>query len=88
METTFEIQNLKCGGCANTIQKNIKQIEGVDATSIDVENNTVSITHSDEATAALAKNTLAKIGYPVLGDSNSVITQAKSFVSCAIGKMS
>jgi hypothetical protein len=34
------------------------------------------------------KNKLSTMGYPEVGDSNTIIHKAKSFVSCATGKMS
>lgn len=88
MKTTFEIQNLKCGGCANTIRKNLMQIEGVANIEIDVEESVVQFETAAETQANQVQEVLLKIGYPVVGASNSVFTQAKSFVSCAVGKMS
>jgi len=88
MKKSFEIQNLKCGGCANTIRKNVAQIEGIQQIEIDVEQHLVQFEAVDEAQANQVKEVLLKIGYPVVGSSNSVLTQAKSFVSCAVGKMS
>jgi copper chaperone len=88
MKTSFEIQNLKCGGCANTIRKNLTQIAGVENIEIDVEQNAVHFETASEQLINKVQDTLHKIGYPVVGAANSVLTQAKSFVSCAVGKMS
>ncbi len=32
--------------------------------------------------------TLRKLGYPEVGDSNSLINKATSYISCAVGKIS
>ena len=37
METTLYIQNLKCGGCANTITKNLTTLEGIQNITVNVE---------------------------------------------------
>ena len=42
MKTTLYIQNLKCGGCANTITKNVSSIDAVTEVSVNVEENSVS----------------------------------------------
>ncbi|MBE9489769.1 MAG: heavy metal transporter, partial [Bacteroidetes bacterium] len=34
------------------------------------------------------KNKLAAIGYPEEGENNTMVSKAKSFVSCATGRMS
>jgi copper chaperone len=87
MNYTLEIQNLKCGGCVNTVTKELSKIDGI--TDIKVNDETSVVKFSSEVTEALdlVKSKLASIGYPVVGDDNSIIDKAKSYVSCAIGKM-
>lgn len=87
MKTILEIQNLKCGGCANTISKKVSIIKDVTALEINNENNTVSFNYENESTINEVKELLNNIGYPVVGDKNALTTKAKSFVSCAIGRM-
>ena len=86
--TTIEILNLKCGGCANTIKKGLLAVEGVNEVTIDVESSVVSIDSSESSVLELVKKKLSSMGYPEVGDSNTVLHKAKSFVSCATGKMS
>ena len=86
--TVLEILNLKCGGCANTIKKGILSIDGVNEVNVDVETSKVSINTTDEALINQVKEKLSKMGYPEVGDTNTVLHKAKSFVSCATGKMS
>ncbi|CAH8289239.1 copper chaperone CopZ [Mariniflexile fucanivorans] len=87
MNTTFEIQNLKCHGCANTITTKLSALKGIDEVVVNNENNTVSFNYEDEETISTAKDLLHNIGYPTVGEKNALTTKAKSFVSCAIGRM-
>jgi len=87
MMTTIEILNLKCGGCANTIKKGIISVEGVSEVSVDIEASKVTVNADSEAIILSVKEKLAKMGYPEMGDANTVLHKAKSFVSCATGRM-
>lgn len=85
--TTIEIQNLKCHGCANTITKAINKIEGVTDFSIDVDESKISFNSNDSELIKKVKTKLSKLGYPEVDASNSTIQKAKSYVSCAIGRI-
>ena len=82
----IKIENLKCGGCAATIKKGLLSIENVDEVVVDVENDTVSIS-SKNVLIDLIKEKLSKLGYPEVGDKNTLVHKAKSFVSCAVGRI-
>ncbi|MCF6307912.1 MAG: heavy-metal-associated domain-containing protein [Flavobacteriaceae bacterium] len=88
MNTTIVVQNLKCGGCANTITTKISTLENVSNVMVDVATSSVSFDTNSEEDIATVKNKLTAIGYPAEGENNNVISKAKSFVSCATGKMS
>ena len=87
MKTTVEIQNLKCNGCASTINNKLSTIENINTISVDVENSSVSFEYDTEDTLEIVKKELHKLGYPLVGEDNKLQTKAKSYVSCAIGKM-
>lgn len=87
MKTTLEIQNLKCGGCANTIVTKLSDIASINEVQVDNDTNTVSFSYEDKNNLAEVTQLLNKLGYPVVGDKNVLTTKAKSFVSCAIGRM-
>ncbi len=87
MKHVIEIQNLKCQGCAKTIENNLNTIEGLVLIEVDVEKSSVILQINTENSLPLIKNKLREIGYPPVGMKNTVITKAKSFVSCATGKM-
>lgn len=87
MKTTLEIQNLKCGGCANTIVTKLSELENISAVTVNNSNYTVTFSYTNEEQLKTAKNLLTKLGYPEVGEKNALTTKAKSFVSCAIGRM-
>lgn len=88
MEATIYVQNLKCGGCANTITKNVSAIENITNIKVNVEESSITFNYDTEAKLAEVKNKLQSLGYPEDGEANSLGSKAKSYVSCAIGKMS
>lgn len=88
MKTTLKIQNLKCGGCANTIITKVSNIDQITDVNVNIEESTVTFTTTSEEDIENVKNKLSDLGYPIEGDNNSVISKAKSYVSCATGKMS
>lgn len=87
MQTIIKIQNLKCGGCAATILKNLKSQNNIQEVLVDVENSEVKIFYDNPEALTEAKNILSKLGYPELGSQNSLFTKSKSYLSCAVGKL-
>jgi len=82
------IENLKCHGCAATIKKGLLKFEEVEQVEVDVENSTVAIIfNGNESRIENYRAKLARLGYPENGQ-NSGFSVAKSYVSCAIGRMS
>jgi copper chaperone CopZ len=92
MLETFEVANIRCGGCANTITKALNEA-GFTEVSVDLscEPRKVTAEIADEAQTALFKAILRSLGYPLTTDERGfgedTILKAKSFVSCAIGKI-
>ncbi|WP_456378570.1 heavy-metal-associated domain-containing protein [Lutibacter sp.] len=84
---TIEILNLKCAGCANTVKKGVITVEGVNEVHVEVEASKVTIDSEDEFVLTLVKKKLASMGYPEVGDDNTIVHKAKSFVSCATGRI-
>ncbi|MEA3498477.1 MAG: heavy-metal-associated domain-containing protein [Campylobacterota bacterium] len=90
MKQIFEVQNVKCGGCANTLKKALKEEYG--DVEVDLEKTPREITiYSNNIDLEVLKLKLRTLGYPLVDDELSTFqtinTKAKSFVSCAIGKM-
>lgn len=86
MTLNIQIKNLKCGGCAATIKKGLLGLESISDVEVDVENSIVSITSAGENLETV-KEKLSKLGYPEVGDKNTIVHKAKSFVSCAVGRI-
>jgi len=86
MKKQIIVQNLKCGGCASTITKGVDSIEGISEVVVDVDSSTVSF-ETELDSLEIVHEKLAQMGYPADGDSNSIGQKAKSFVSCAVGRM-
>ena len=88
MKFDFKVQNLKCGGCANSINKKLSSLSGVNSVEVNAETAEVSIDTSNENAETSLKDALLNLGYPVVGDKNAFGSKAKSFISCATGRMS
>ena len=87
MKTTVQIQNLKCHGCASTITNKLSELENIKEVTVDVENDSVSFEYDSEDNLETVRKELHKLGYPLVGEDNKFPTKAKSYVSCAIGRM-
>ena len=88
MKTKVIVQNLKCGGCAKTITKKLSDLDNITDINVDVDESSVSFNYNDDLDLHFVIETLKENGYPIEGDDNSIGTKAKSYMSCAIGKMS
>ncbi|WP_431126464.1 heavy-metal-associated domain-containing protein [Flagellimonas flava] len=86
MKIEFQVQNLKCGGCANTIVSKLESMEDVEEVQVNPESGMVKVSYGSEPTAVALREKLRTLGYPVLEDDNGVLLKAKSYVSCAIGR--
>ncbi|MCW5520087.1 heavy-metal-associated domain-containing protein [Aureitalea sp. L0-47] len=87
MKTTQYVQNLKCGGCANTIRKNLELLPGISEVIVNDEDSSVTFDFENQEAYETAHHKLIALGYPLAEDANSFMTKAKSFVSCAAGRM-
>lgn len=87
MKTTLHIQNLKCTGCEHSIIKRLSGLDGIDEVFVNIENSTVLFAYQLEAQIDNVHMELAKLGYPVVGEKNTLGAKTKSYVSCAVGKL-
>ena len=87
MKTKIEILNLKCGGCANSIKKGLLTVDGVQDAQVNLETSEVTIETLNKKVLEEVKIKLSSMGYPEAGDANTIMHKAKSFVSCATGRM-
>ena len=86
MRSHIFVDNIKCGGCAATITKKVSAIENISNVEVDIEAGSVSFDCVNDSCRMDVISTLKKWGYPQSGTGNK-IDNAKSFVSCAIGRI-
>ena len=86
---SIEVENIKCGGCERSIVNGLAAIEGVAGATVDRANQTVHVI-APAALQAAVTDKLRSMGYPEKGSVSGLsagLANAKSFVSCAIGRM-
>ena len=89
LQMKFEVENIKCGGCENSIVNGLTALPGVSEIVIDRERQLISV-QADESLRESVLKKLLSMGYPEKGSVsglNAGLANAKSFVSCAIGRM-
>lgn len=89
MQFMIEVENIKCGGCAATIKKRLLEDARIQSVEVDVSSGAITLEASADDFASW-KATLLKLGYPERGTAEGLSAakaMAKSFVSCAIGRM-
>lgn len=93
MQYSFVVENIRCGGCKNTIASKLTKMVQVKEVHVDIDEKKITVVttpDNDPNMRNILGQKLAKLGYPEVGttDSNSLLTKAASVVSCAIGKVS
>lgn len=86
----FDVENIQCGGCENSIRKGLSSIAGVSEVQIDREQQRITLWAHEAERSAIADK-LRSMGYPEQGSVSGIqsgLAQAKSVVSCVIGKVS
>ncbi|MBT8190441.1 MAG: heavy metal transporter [Saprospiraceae bacterium] len=86
MTYRIQVDNIKCGGCENSIKSRLNSEFGFDNINIDRETGLIELEKSEDFNQEHVSTTLYKMGYPKIGEGNVLVT-AKSFVSCMIGRM-
>ena len=62
---TFNIPNISCGHCVNTIQTELGDLDGVLMVEGDAEKKEVTVEWDDPATREKIKAALEEINYPI-----------------------
>lgn len=87
MKTKVFIQNLKCGGCAKSIESELNSIAGVRVVNIDNEEDFVEFTQDSDNLQLIVLGKLKQLGYPPINEKNSIGIKAKSVISCIKGRL-
>ncbi len=91
MKISINVENIRCGGCANTITKKLKTLDGINDVEIAIEDQIVTVEAADDSVREPVIKALYTMGYPEKGSvegMDALKEKAKSVVSCAVGKMS
>ena len=90
MKQTFEVINVKCGGCAHTLKTSLLEEFGEVEVNLELEPRQITLI-IEECSIPDLRTKLKKLGYPMSDEDLSTIEgfsiTAKSFVSCAVGKI-
>jgi copper chaperone len=62
----IKVANVKCGGCAATIRKNLTPVAGVKSVDVDIQGGVVKV-HGDGLSRSQLEDKLRAIGYPPRG---------------------
>ena len=89
MSYTIAVENIKCGGCANSIRSKLLDQQLAQQVDVDIEQGQVHVDGNPEWRQRVA-DALAQMGYPETGSVEGIkaaTAKAKSFVSCAVGRL-
>ena len=87
MKLALSVQNIKCGGCAKTIISKLSELENITEVMVDINSGTVSFESQNVAGTQKLRDILKALGYPTVDAKNGLGDKAKSFLSCATGRM-
>ena len=80
MKTTFEIENLKCGGCVKTATEGATALDGISNVIVLLENNSITFESSNESSINKVERKLKEIGYP-RKEEVSLLDKAKAYLN-------
>lgn len=83
MAFSVDVENIKCGGCANSIRSAFDT-----DVEVDIDNGCVTF-NLDQSERDAVVEKLKSLGYPEVGSMdglNRMTSKARSFVSCAVGR--
>ena len=89
MSYTIAVENIKCEGCASSIRSTLTDQELVQSVDVDVAQGKVHVEGNPDWREQVVI-ALAQMGYPEVGSVEGVraaTARAKSFLSCAIGRV-
>lgn len=86
----FIIDNVKCGGCENTVRKALLGFPELRDPGVDFKEGKVWFQAPEGFDDQPVKDKLRSLGYPEAGSLSGLAETAafaRSFVSCAVGKL-
>lgn len=86
---SWQVDNIKCGGCAARIRQQLLLLTGVSEVEVDVAQGKVTV-QSETGSELTVLACLKRLGYPLTGTTSglsAVEADVRSVVSCAIGRL-
>lgn len=80
------VENIKCGGCAHSIEASLSKMQGVHQVKVDITQGSIQLDVDEVDTLRAVIEKLHHMGYPLPGK-GSGMTTASSYISCLIGKV-
>jgi copper chaperone CopZ len=81
------VANIKCGGCATTIQNELLKLNGVKAAEVEKEKDLVKVSYEETINRETIIDKLHSLGYPEATEKNGLLLQLKSYASCMVGRI-
>tara|TARA_S200000501_G_scaffold207031_1_gene194607 strand:+ start:692 stop:901 length:210 start_codon:yes stop_codon:yes gene_type:complete len=69
METKFNVPEISCGHCKETIESTVSNIESVVSVSVDIEQKSVAVKSTSDLNLSLVSEMLDEQGYTVVQSS-------------------
>lgn len=64
-KTIFNVPDIVCGGCANSIKNALGKTRGVREIEVDIDKKTVAVAHDETVSRGNIEAILDDIGFPV-----------------------
>ncbi len=84
---TIYIANLKCGGCATTITKELSALQGVQHVQVNNDTDSVEVSYDEVLDRKEITAKLHHLGYPEATEDNGLLLKLKSYASCMVGRL-
>ena len=69
METKFNVPEISCGHCKETIESTVNNIESVVSVAVDIEQKSVAVKSTNDLNLSLVSEMLDEQGYTVVQSS-------------------
>lgn len=86
MTHNLYVENIKCSGCAHSIETSLSKVKGVHQVTVDIAQGSIKLDMDEVNTLKAVIEKLHHMGYPLPGK-GSGMTTATSYISCLIGKV-
>ena len=65
MKTVLSIEGMSCMHCVRHVSEALKEVEGVESVSVDLEEKTATLEHDESVTLDCLKGAIEDVGYTV-----------------------